>query len=193
MVHGYARISSCSQEDGNGLEVQRRQLAAAGAKRVWEDVWTGTVMERPAWDALMGELSEGDTLVVAKLNRIARTSSGGVEAVKSLLARGVAVNILNMGLVNGTPAGKLVLNVMFAFAEFERDMIVERMAEGKAVARRDPAWREGRPRAQVDAARLSELCAEVDAGVRSARSAAAELGVSERTFRRRKGELDAAA
>jgi DNA invertase Pin-like site-specific DNA recombinase len=192
MVHGYARISSCSQEDGNGLEAQRRRLADAGAERIWEDVFTGTVMDRPAWDALMVELGEGDTLVVPKLDRIARTSAGGVEAVKSLLARGVAVNILNMGLLDDTPTGRLVLNVMFAFAEFERDMIVERMAEGKAVARRDPAWREGRPRVQVDAARLAELCAEVDAGARSARSAAAELGVSERTFRRRRRERDAA-
>jgi DNA invertase Pin-like site-specific DNA recombinase len=191
-ILGYSRISSRSQEDGNGLEAQRRELREAGAERIYEDVFTGTVMDRPAWDAVCAELMPGDTLVVARLDRIARTAAGGVEAVRGLLSRGVSVNILNMGLVDDSTVGRLILNIMFAFAEFEHDLIVERMAEGKGIARQREGYREGRPRAEVDEALLAELCRKVDSGDISARAAARELGVSERTFRRRRSGYAAA-
>lgn len=191
-IYGYARVSTRTQEDGFGLEVQRAKLREAGAERIFEDVFTGTTMDRPAWDGLDSLLADGDTLVVAKLDRIARTSSGGFDAVKALLARGVAVHILNMGLVDDTPTGKLILNIMFAFAEFERDMIVERLADGKAAARRRDGYREGRPRAEVDDAALAEQVRMVEAGETSRRAAARELGISEATFRRRMGEYHVA-
>lgn len=191
MIYGYARISSRSQEDGNGLEAQRVELAKAGAERIYEDVFTGTTMDRPAWDELCRSLEAGDTLVVAKLDRIARTSSGGFEAVKGLLSRGVSVNILNMGLVNDTPTGKLILNVMFAFAEFERDMIVSRMAEGKEIARQRDGYREGRPRADIDAELFALLRARVGSREISVREAARTLGVSESTWRRRCADVGA--
>ena len=98
-----------------------------------------------------------------------------------------------MGLIDDTPVGRLILNVMFAFAEFERDTIVERMAEGKAVARQKEGYREGRPRAEVDEALFEELCGKVDSGEVSKSAAARELGISDRTFRRRMEERDAAA
>ena len=107
-VYGYARVSSRGQADGFGLDVQREKLLAAGAGEVREDVFTGTEMHRPAWDALMGELKAGDTLVVAKLDRIARTAAGGCEAVRSLVERGVSVRVLNMGLVEDTPVARFV-------------------------------------------------------------------------------------
>jgi len=191
MIYGYARISSRSQEDGNGLEVQRRKLVEAGAERVFEDVFTGTTMDRPAWDDLNAHLACGDTLVVAKLDRIARTSSGGFEAVKGLLSRGVSVRILNMGLVDDTPTGKLILNIMFAFAEFERNMIVERMAEGKEVARQRDGYREGRPRAEIDEELFASLREKVGAREITVREAARALGVSESTWRRRCADVAA--
>ena len=186
-VYGYARVSSRGQADGFGLDVQREKLLAAGAGEVREDVFTGTEMHRPAWDALMGELKAGDTLVVAKLDRIARTAAGGCEAVRSLVERGVSVRVLNMGLVEDTPVGRMMLTVMFAMAEFERDMIVERMADGKAAARAVPGWREGRPRAELD----PDVVARVAAGELPAREAARRLGVSESTVRRRAHALSA--
>ena len=184
-VYGYARVSGRSQEDGFGLEVQRRKLAEAGAERVFEDVFTGTTMDRPAWDELDGLLAAGDTLVVAKLDRVARTAAGGCAAVRDLVERGVSVRVLNMGLVEDTPVGRMMLTVMFAMAEFERDMIVERMAEGKALARAREGYREGRPRAEVDAALFADLREKVGAGEMTVREAARELGVSESTWRRR--------
>ena len=70
-------------------------------------------------------LKEGDTLVVTKLDRFARTTAEGINTIKSLFEKGVKVHVLNMGLVEDTPTGRLILTVMLAFAEFERDMIVE--------------------------------------------------------------------
>lgn len=190
-VYGYARVSSKSQEDGFGLEVQRGKLVEAGAERVFEDVFTGTTMSRPAWDELESLLCNGDTLVVAKLDRIARTASGGCAAVRDLVDRGVSVRVLNMGLVEDTPVGRMMLTVMFAMAEFERDMIVERLSEGKAAAKLKEGYREGRPRADIDAERFDELRGMVAVGAVTAREAARRLGVSESTWRRRCADVGA--
>ena len=95
---------------------------------------------------LFQELQEGDILVVTKLERFARTAIDGVSAVRELFNRGVRVHILNMGLVENTLTGNLILTVMLAFAEYERGMIVERTQTGKAVARQDPAFKDGRPK-----------------------------------------------
>ena len=103
-------------------------------------------MERPAFSMLFQKLQEGDTLVVSKLDRFARTAIDGVSAVRELFNRVVRVHILNMGLVENTLTGNLILTVMLAFAEYERGMIVERTQPGKAVARQDPNFREGRPK-----------------------------------------------
>lgn len=147
MIYGYARVSTKGQaRDGNGLDVQRAALKAAGAEVIFEEAITGTMKDRPELTELLHVLKSGDTLVVTKLDRIARSASKGAELVKGLLDKGVTVRILNMGLLDSTPAGKLIMNVMFAFAEFERDMIVERTQEGKALAKTDPDFREGRPK-----------------------------------------------
>jgi len=87
-----------------------------------------------------------DKLIVTKLDRIARTAKSGFETVKALLDRGIAVHVLNMGLVDNTPTGRLILQIMLSFAEFEREMIKERTAAGKAIARQKPGYTEGRPK-----------------------------------------------
>ena len=69
----------------------------------------------------------------------------GIELINQLIDKGVKVHILNMGLMDNTPSGKLIRTVMLAFAEFERDMIVERTTEGKAIAREKADFKEGRP------------------------------------------------
>lgn len=144
--YGYARVSSKGQEsDGNGLDVQKEALFAAGCVKVVPEAFTGTKMERPKFTELIESLEPGDTLVVTKLDRFARTASAGVEVIKDLMAKGISVHVLNMGLVEDTPTGRLILNVLLAFAEFERDNIVERLAEGKAVEKaNNPDYKEGR-------------------------------------------------
>ena len=182
-IYGYARVSSRGQAtDGNGLEVQRRALRDAGAERIFEDVFTGTTMDRPRWDELMGALAQGDTLVVTKLDRIARTAPEGIETVRSLVKRGVAVRILNMGLVEDTPMGRMILTVMFAMAEFERDTIVERMAEGKAVARGREGYREGRPRKAIDFTEFGRHRTLVESKEETVKEACAALGIGRTTW-----------
>lgn len=139
-VYGYARVSTATQE----LEVQIQQLEKNGASVIYQEKFTGTKTDRPELNELLSVLQEGDTLMVTKLDRIARSATQGSELVKELIANGIKVHILNMGLLDNTPASKLIRNIFFAFAEFERDMIVERTQEGKAIARQNPNYREGR-------------------------------------------------
>lgn len=80
------------------------------------------------------------------MDRIARSASQGIELIQALLDKKVIVHVLNMALLDNTPTGKLIRNIMLAFAEFERDMIIERTKEGKAIAKKQPDFREGRPR-----------------------------------------------
>lgn len=146
MIYGYARVSTKGQaKDGNSLEAQECILMAAGATIIYSDSFTGTKTYRPEFDKLLAELKQGDTLVVTKLDRFARSATQGMELIQSLLDRGIIVHVLNMGLMDNTPTGKLIRTVMLAFAEFERDMIVERTQEGKSIAKQNPDYREGRP------------------------------------------------
>ena len=147
MVYGYCRVSTQMQaKEGSSLEVQEQLLKENGAEEIYSDAFTGTKAHRPELDKLLAVLQAGDKLVVTKLDRIARSASQGTELVQTLLAKGITVHVLNMGLLDNTPTGKLIRNIMLAFAEFERDMIIERTQEGKAIARRQPDFREGRPR-----------------------------------------------
>lgn len=155
MIYGYARVSTMEQaKDGNSLEAQKTALKEAGAQVIYSDAFTGTKSHRPELDKLLGKLQPGDTLVTSKLDRLARSVTDGVKLINGLLERGVVVRVLNMGLMDNTPTGKLIRTVMLAFAEFERDIIVERTQEGRAIARQREDYREGRPpkykKAQID-------------------------------------------
>lgn len=179
MIYGYARVSTVGQAMyGNSIEDQKAKLVEAGAAEVYVDSFTGTKLDRPEFDKLKARLIEGDTLVVTKLDRIARNAVGGIALVSDLLDRGVKVHILNMGLMDNTPTGKLIRNIMFAFAEFERDMIVQRTMEGKLIARQREGYREGRKPVEYDADAFGVLLDKVNRGEMSVTDAAAELGIS---------------
>ena len=147
MIYGYARVSTAAQcRDGNSLEDQVAALQKYGCNKIIEEAFSGKTMERPKFQKLLDILREGDTLAVCKLDRFARTAIEGVQTVRELFERGIRVHILNMGLIENTLTGNLILTVMLAFAEYERGMIVERTQTGKAVARQSPNFRDGRPR-----------------------------------------------
>lgn len=147
MIYGYARVSTKGQAtDGNSLEVQRKLLNENGAAVIFEDSFTGTKTDRPEFIRLLENIKEGDTLIVTKLDRFARSMTQGSQLVTELINRGVKVNILNIGIMDNTPASKLIRNIFFSFAEFERDMIVERTQEGKAIAKTKAGFTEGRPK-----------------------------------------------
>ena len=147
MIYGYARVSTMTQSrDGNSLEDQTAALEQYGCQAIITEAFTGKTMERPKFQSLVTKLQPGDTLVVCKLDRFARTAIDGVQTVRDLFDRGVRVHILNMGLIENTLTGNLILTVMLAFAEYERGMIVERTQTGKAIAKLTPGFREGRPK-----------------------------------------------
>ena len=187
---GYARVSTSGQAaNGNSLEDQCGKLRDAGCDEIVEEAYTGTKIDRPKFTKLVEELESGDTLVVCKLDRFARTASEGSELVKSLLSRGVNVHILNMGLIENTPTGRLILNVLLSFAEFERDMIVERTSEGKAVKRAtDPNVKEGRPRREVPAEFFKLLDSDI-----SVADACKRLGIHRTQWYRWKNEVSCRA
>ena len=88
MIYGYARVSTVGQaRDGNSLEKQQEQLKAAGAEKIYLDAYTGTKKHRPEFDKLMTIVSDGDTVIVTKLDRIARSATQGLEIINSLLGK----------------------------------------------------------------------------------------------------------
>lgn len=141
MKYGYARVSTIQQD----LQLQIQALENEGCKRIYSEKFTGTKADRPRFKELLSILEEGDTLVVTKLDRFARSTSDAIETIKDLFKKGVKIHVLNMGIVEDTPTGRLIFNIMSSFAEFERDMIVERTQEGKAIAKQREDFKEGRP------------------------------------------------
>lgn len=131
--------------DGNSLESQEKILREHGAEVIYSDSVTGKNLERPELQRLLSDLQEGDTLMVTKLDRIARSLSQGSELVNKLIDSGIRVHILNIGIMDNTSTSKLTRNIFFSFAEFERDMIIERTQEGKMIAKQSKNYREGRP------------------------------------------------
>ena len=180
---GYARVSTkCQAKDGNSLESQARALKDEGCEIIFQEFYTGTKMDRPEFTKCLDQLESGDTLVVTKLDRFARTSTEGYTVVKELLERGIKVYIINMGLIEDTPMGRMIFKMMAAFAEFERDMIVERTQEGRKVDM-DNGVKMGRTR--KDGPQLNHALALYDAGEMSLRQICEVTGVSKATLCRR--------
>lgn len=155
MIRGYARVSTKRQERGTSLDDQRAALQAEGCQEIYQDVYSGASMARPEFDRLCSEVQPGDTIVVTKMDRFARTETEAYDQVLGWVQNGVKVRVLNMGTIEDTEIGRLILHIMLSFAEFERDMIVSRCQGGRAYKRAtDPDYREGRKpgysKAQLD-------------------------------------------
>ena len=146
MKYAYARVSTRKQmRNGNGLFEQIEKLKAVGYDSLVVEEFSGSTTKRPMLDDLIANLKAGDMLIVTKLDRLARSTAEGSKLINDLLSRGVSVHILNMGLIDNTPTGKLITNIMLAFAEYERDLIIERTQAGKEIARTKYGFRDGRP------------------------------------------------
>ena len=146
MKYAYARVSTRKQSrDGNGLEEQISKLRAVGYDELVVDEFSAAITKRPNFEKLLEKLQNGDSLIVTTLDRLARTTAEGSKLISDLLNRGISVHILNMGLLDNTPTGRLITHILLAFAEFERDMIIERTQAGKEIARTKNGFRDGRP------------------------------------------------
>lgn len=179
MIYGYARVSTKGQaKDGNSLDGQIKVLKEAGAQKIFCDSFTGTKMERPEFDKLKAVLKSGDKLIVTKLDRFARSAAQGSCLIETLIQTGVTVHILNMGVMDDTPTGKLIRTIMLGFAEFERDMIVQRTQEGKEIARSKGDFKEGRPKLKIDNEVFQKFLKKQKDSELTVKECCAELGIS---------------
>lgn len=182
-VIGYARVSTRNQLDGNSLEQQLGLITNRYPTAIVYEESKSSMKERKVFKKVIEALNEGDTLVVTTLDRFCRTVKEGLEIIDLLMDKGVRIHILNMGLIEDTPMGRLIVTNLLAFAEFERSMIVERTQTGKAIAKTKEGWKEGRPKLytneQLDNA-LSMLT--VNGGNRSYKEVERLLGISKSTL-----------
>jgi DNA invertase Pin-like site-specific DNA recombinase len=144
MFIGYCRVSTKGQLDGNSIEEQTLSIRERyPTAEIVVESYSGA-KERPIFNELLERLAFGDTLIVTKLDRFCRTTKEGLQYIDILLNKGVKIHILNMGLIESSPMGRLIVTNLLAFAEFERAMIIERTQAGKALAKQRDNFREGR-------------------------------------------------
>lgn len=143
-IYGYARVSTADQN----TTLQRKALKKAGVGEVVEETRSG-VKARPALEALLERLQAGDTLMVYKLDRLARSVVDFVRILDELRRKGVEFRSLTESLDTTTPGGRMFVQLLAVFAEYERELIRERCLAGQQAARaRGQTW--GRPRAMTD-------------------------------------------
>lgn len=147
MIVGYARVSSQDQN----LDLQRDALKAAGCERIFEEHVSGAKAQRPQFASAMDFLRPGDTLVVWKLDRLARSMRQLIDTVALLDSRSVGLRSLTESIDTGTANGRFFFHVFGALAEFERSILRERTLAGLEAARQRGRTG-GRPRAMSEAA-----------------------------------------
>lgn len=181
MLVGYARTSTLEQEAG--LDAQVRDLRALGCEKVFQEQ-VSSVAHRPMLEAAIEFVREGDTLVVTKLDRLARSVTHMGTIVSTLEGKGVALRILGLGggesIDTGTATGKLMLNVLTGVAQFEREMMLERQREGIAKAKGEGRYKGRKPTAR---AKTDEIKALADQGM-SMNAIAAKLGIGKGSVHR---------
>lgn len=187
MIYGYARVSGTGQD----LEQQVKELEQAGvpAENIYAEKFTGTTQDRPKWQELYDKLQKGDTVYFTKVDRIGRTVRVAVDIVGDLLDKGIKVYIVQLGgyVNNSTALGKIMFNFLSVMAEFEHDLIVERLATGKAYAKKhNPNYKEGRPKRRITNRykKIYEYSL-----THSIRETALTTGVSESTVKRIKRQI----
>ena len=176
---GYIRVSTATQAiKGNSLSEQQAQLMEHGVhkRHIYKDVYTGATTDRPQLNRLIEILQTGDTLIVTKLDRISRSVADGAELIQRLIDKGIRIKILSIGdiAMDNTPAGKLIVHIFLSFAEFERDMIIQRTMEGRIAS----GHLGGRPPIPEDKIRHALALLET----KSFRQVAIETGISKTTL-----------
>lgn len=182
MIYGYVRVSTAKQVDGNSYEEQTTSITQrySNAKIIYEQ--ESGAEERPIFLKLLGDVVSGDMIVVTKLDRFCRSTKEGLEYIDILRDKGVSVHILNMGVIENTPIGRMIVTNLLAFAEFERAMIKERTQAGKAIARTKEGYVEGRPRIEVEDDVLDILYRKQQTGEITVKECCEELGICRATW-----------
>jgi DNA invertase Pin-like site-specific DNA recombinase len=169
---GYARTSTLDQKAG--LEAQREELRSAGCEKVFEEqVSSVDTAARTRLADAIEYIREGDTLIVTRLDRLARSVPHLLQVVAQLNKKGATLRILGMDIDTSTSTGKLMLTVLGGIAEFEREIMLERQREGIAKAKAAGKYKGRKPTAQ---ARSKEVLALHEAGI-GPTDIARELGI----------------
>jgi len=147
MTYGYARVSTKGQD----LSLQVETLMENGVEErlIFQEKISGKSTKRKEFQQLMELLTNGDTLVVTKLDRFARNTREALNVLEPLLEKGIIVRVLDIGTIENSHIGKFFLRTLLSLAEMERDMIIERVTEGKTRARQNPDFKEGRPKLKI--------------------------------------------
>lgn len=183
MLIGYARCSTAHQDQD--LTAQRDGLTALGveADRIYTDVGlSGTNRDRPGLREALAALREGDTLVVTKLDRLARSVRDAADIAAEIEQRGARLSLGGSVYDSTDPMGKLLFNVLSMVAEFEADLIRQRTREGMAVARSRGRLRGKQPK--LSPAQERHLVSLVESGEHTTSEVAALMGVSRATVYR---------
>jgi len=155
---GYARTSTTDQKAG--LEAQLRDLGAAGCTKIFSEELSALATKRPELDRMLDYVREGDTLIVTKPDRLARSTADLLAIAQRLEKDGVTLRILSMNVDTATPTGKLMLTILGGIAAFERDLMLERQREGIAKAKSEGKYKGRAPTARAKAAEVKRLKAE---------------------------------
>ena len=157
MLIGYARTSTVDQVAG--FDTQLAALHAEGCERVFKEQ-VSSVAERKELDEAISFARSGDVFLVTKLDRLARNTQHLLEIVERLEGKGVSLKVLNLGLDTSTPTGKLMLTMLGAVGQFEREIMLERQKEGVAKAKAEGKYKGRKPTAQAKKAEVLALVAQ---------------------------------
>ncbi|QHT65668.1 recombinase family protein [Rhodocytophaga rosea] len=129
-VFGYARVSTLDQN----LDTQLEALEKAGCDEIFQDKISGVSTSRPALDEMMSRLRKGDTIMVARFFRLGRSRDHLIKLVGDFATKGIHFKALDLGVDSTTPAGKMVLHIFAALAEYDRESILEKTRAGQLLA-----------------------------------------------------------
>ena len=157
MKVGYGRTSTLEQQAG--LDAQIRDLQTAGCEKIFREQ-VSSVATRPQLEAALDFIREGDTLIVTKLDRLARSTGHLLEIADRVKLKGADLHVLNLGVDTGSATGKLLFTMIGAVATFEREMMLERQREGIARAKQEGRYRGRKPTARARSAEIKALKAD---------------------------------
>lgn len=184
MKVGYVRISTKEQNTAR----QDVLMEKLGVEKIYTDKVSGKSMERPELHKMMDFVREGDVVIVESFSRFARNTRDLLDLTAALTEKGVQFVSKKESIDTSTPAGKLMLTFFAALAEFERENLLERQAEGIAIAKAEGRMI-GRPKKALDA--FEAVYQQVKAGEMSASQGARKLGIARSTWYRKAKEYEA--
>jgi len=171
---GYARVST----HGQNLKAQETALYDADCEQIYAENESGKNTEREKLNEMISFIRDGDIVVVTKLDRLARSTKDLLQIAETISIKGASLEVLNIKLDTSTPTGKLMLTMLGAIAEFEREIMLERQKEGIAIAKENGAYTGRKPIAKE---KLQQAQDSIEGGS-SVSQATLDAGISRRTY-----------